>query len=81
MDNTELKEEQVEIKESSNVNKFVTRLCNLLTVKSIITLALLFTFCILVLYKEQVPDELSSLLQIVVAFYFGTQIGGESKKS
>lgn len=49
------------------------RVSNLLTIKSIVTLALVGTFCYMVCGKFSIPTELTDVVMIVIGFYFGTQ--------
>lgn len=51
----------------------VKRISNLLTIKSIVTLALVVTFCYMVCSKFSIPTELTDVVMIVIGFYFGTQ--------
>ena len=48
------------------------RLASLLSVKSLVTLALTVTFCVLTV-MGQVTQEFNSVYLLVIAFYFGTQ--------
>jgi len=48
------------------------RLANLLTVKSLVTVALTATFCALTACGS-VPREFNTVYLMVVSFYFGTQ--------
>ena len=55
------------------------RLANLLSVKSLVTIALTVTFCILTA-QAAVTQEFNSVYLMVIAFYFGTQnAAGNSK--
>jgi len=54
------------------------RLSKLLSIKSIVTI--LFSLAILgvviyrvVVFGEQIPEQLWSLIAVIIAFYFGTQ--------
>ena len=55
------------------------RLANLLSVKSLVTIALTVTFCILTV-QAAVTQEFNSVYLMVVAFYFGTQNAAGSSK-
>ena len=55
------------------------RLANLLSVKSLVTIALTITFCILTV-QAAVTQEFNSVYLMVVAFYFGTQNAAGSSK-
>lgn len=48
------------------------RLASLLSVKSLVTLALTVTFCVLTV-MGQVTHEFNTVYLMVIAFYFGTQ--------
>lgn len=49
------------------------RLQKLLTVKSIVTIALTIVFCVLSLRGTLGPQYFLSIFTTVIAFYFGTQ--------
>lgn len=49
------------------------RLNKLLTVKSIVTMALTGVFCYLSVIKEIPYDTFMTVFSVVIAFYFGTQ--------
>ena len=55
------------------------RLANLLSVKSLVTIALTITFCILTV-QAAVTQEFNSVYLMVIAFYFGTQNAAGSSK-
>ena len=57
------------------MDKLITRLTNLLTVKSIITLVLLAVFAFLTVKGTSLSPEFYELFKMVVIFYFGTQAG------
>ena len=48
------------------------RIANLLSVKSLVTIALTATFCILTV-RGAVTQEFNTVYLMVIAFYFGTQ--------
>lgn len=48
------------------------KLAKLINVKSIVTLLLTVTFCILSLFSI-VPQEFLSIYTMIIGFYFGTQ--------
>lgn len=56
------------------------RLANLLSVKSLVTICLTVTFCVLTV-QTKVAQEFNTVYLMVIAFYFGTQewqdAGGE----
>ena len=49
------------------------RLSKLLTVKSLVTLALTAVFCVLAITGELTGRDFLTIFTVVVAFYFGTQ--------
>ena len=55
------------------------RLANLLTVKSIVTIALTAIFAVLALRKSISGSEFLTIFTTVIAFYFGTQRVNEDK--
>lgn len=56
------------------------RLANLLTVKSLVTLALTAVFAVLTCTGGVTADQFLTVFTVVIAFYFGTQAmrGGQS---
>ena len=52
--------------------KLLTRLGNLLSVKSVVTLALTGVFCYLAV-TDQIGQDFMTVYAVVIAFYFGTQ--------
>ena len=54
------------------------RLNKLLTVKSIVTIALTIVFCILAVRGTLTPQEFLTIFTTVIAFYFGTQSAKEA---
>lgn len=55
------------------MDKLVTRLCNLLTIKSLVTLALTAVFAVLTVKGQVSADQFLTVFTVVIAFYFGTQ--------
>ena len=55
------------------------RLANLLSVKSIVTLCLTITFCVLTV-QATVTQEFNTAYLMVIAFYFGTQNGKNARE-
>ena len=49
------------------------RLLKLLTVKSLVTMALTGVFCVLSIRQDISPDLFMTVFTTVIAFYFGTQ--------
>lgn len=58
---------------------FEKRLANLLSVKSIVTLCLTITFCVLTV-QAKVTQEFNTVYLMVIAFYFGTQNGKNAQE-
>ncbi len=50
-----------------------TRLANLLSVKSVVTVALTGVFAVLSLRGDVTGQEFITVFSVIVAFYFGTQ--------
>lgn len=55
------------------MEQLVTRIGNLLCIKSIVTLALTATFVVLCLRGTVGPDMFQTIFTVVIGFYFGTQ--------
>lgn len=55
------------------MNQLVTRICNLLCIKSIVTLALTATFVFLCVKGVVGADMFQTIFTVVIGFYFGTQ--------
>ena len=55
------------------------RIANLLSVKSLVTIALTATFCALTV-QSKVTQEYNTVYLMVIAFYFGTQNAAGSAK-
>lgn len=53
--------------------ELVKRLCNLLTIKSLVTLTLTAVFAALTLNGHVTADQFLTVFTVVIAFYFGTQ--------
>lgn len=68
------------MKDNSIKELVVRRLLNLITIKSIISLALLFVFCYLTFNRYDVPNQLESTFGYVIAFFLGTQSSKTSLK-
>lgn len=54
------------------MNDLKKRLANLLSIKSLVTLAITFLFCMLA-SKGIIPEEVNTVYLIIIGFYFGTQ--------
>ena len=55
------------------MNNITKNLAALIKVKTLVTLVVLIVFAVLALRGDLTPDSVKDLVQIVVAFYFGTQ--------
>ena len=54
--------------------KFIENLANLIKVKTIVTLVVLFVFASLAMAGDISSDNVMYIVTTVVAFYFGTQV-------
>jgi hypothetical protein len=54
------------------------RLANLLSVKSLVTLALTVTFCVLTV-QNAIPDNFLNIYTMIITFYFVKQLNTEGK--
>lgn len=52
---------------------FIKNLANLIKVKTIVTLAVIFVFAVLALRGDISPDNVMIIVSSVISFYFGTQ--------
>lgn len=55
-------------------NIFLTNLANLVKVKTLTTLVVVFVFAVLALRGDITPDNVMVIVSTVMAFYFGTQV-------
>lgn len=53
--------------------KFIENLANLIKVKTIVTLVVIFVFAVLSFKGDISPDNAMIIISMVVSFYFGTQ--------
>lgn len=53
--------------------EFMKNLANLLKVKTIVTMVVIFVFAVLALKGGITPDNAMIIISMVVSFYFGTQ--------
>lgn len=60
------------------MDQLIKRVCNLLTIKSLVTLTLTVVFSVLTLHGHVSADQFLTVFTVVIAFYFGTQAGKES---
>ena len=56
------------------MNAFLTNLANLIKVKTIVTLVVVFVFAVLAFRGDITPENVMLIVSMVVSFYFGTQI-------
>ena len=54
------------------------RLTNLFTVKSIVTITLTITFCVLTV-QNAIPDNFLNIYTMIITFYFVKQLNTEGK--
>lgn len=62
----------VEVESNDNLKKLVTRLAALMSVKSIVTLALTGVFAYMAC-TNQISQDFMTIYAVIIAFYFGTQ--------
>lgn len=55
------------------MKNLLTNAANLVKVKTLVTFAITFVFCVLALRGDITPDNVKDIVYIVIAFYFGTQ--------
>ncbi len=55
------------------LDRLYQRLGNLLTIKSLVTMALTIVFALLAVRGKIQPDQLLTVYTVVIGFYFGTQ--------
>ena len=55
------------------MEQLIKRICNLLTIKSIVTLVLTAVFAVLTVRGDVSPEQLLTVFTVVIGFYFGTQ--------
>ncbi|MEA4816700.1 MAG: hypothetical protein VB120_07580 [Lachnospiraceae bacterium] len=56
------------------MDQFYKNLANLLKVKTLVTIAVLFVFAILAIKGTINPESVMNIVMMVISFYFGTQI-------
>lgn len=56
------------------------KLSKLVDVKTIVTLALTLVFCILVIFKIEIPEFFVEIYRLLIVFYFGTQYQKTAEK-
>lgn len=55
------------------MKNLLTNAANLVKVKTLVTFAITFVFCVLALRGDIMPESVKDIVYIVLAFYFGTQ--------
>ena len=63
------------------LTNIITRISNLITIKSIVTLILTIVFAILSLRGVVTPEVFISVFTVIIGFYFGTQKIDDTSKS
>lgn len=53
-------------------------LANLVKVKTLVTMAIVIVYSVLAMKGEILPDNVTNTFNMVIAFYFGTQIDKKS---
>ena len=56
------------------MEQLTKRLCNLLTIKSLVTVALTAVFCFITVKGVITGEEFLTVFTMIVSFYFGTQV-------
>lgn len=62
------------------MQELIKRLTNLLTIKSLVTLALTAVFACLTCRGDITGDQFLTVFTVVVAFYFGSQVEKNANK-
>ena len=55
------------------MNKLVSKIVALLTVKSLVTLTLTFVFAYITLIGTEVTETFKNVYMVIIGFYFGVQ--------
>lgn len=63
------------------ISSLFTRVANLITIKSIVTLIMTVVFAILSLRGVVSPEVFISVFTVIIGFYFGTQKVDDTSKS
>lgn len=73
-----MQEEKDQVTKTENpVQEFWQNLAALIKVKTIVTLVVIAVFAVMALTGQLQPDTVMTIVTMVVAFYFGTQIKKE----
>lgn len=62
------------------MKEFIKRACNLLCIKSLVTLSLTYVFCRLAITGGISPTEFVAIFIVVINFYFETQRNKKADK-
>lgn len=62
------------------MNKFINNIADMIKVKTVVTLIVLFSFAVLSLRGDISPDNVMITVSSVIAFYFGTQYDKKTKE-
>lgn len=62
------------------MEQLVTRICNLLCIKSIVTLTLTAVFAFMCIHGLVSVDQFLTVFTVVIGFYFGTQAERKANK-
>ena len=62
-------------KEDKTMQEFIHNIAALFKVKTIISLVCIFVFAYLAIKQIITPDNVMTIVSMVIAFYFGTQAG------
>lgn len=63
----------------SGVVTLINNIANLFKVKTLVTIAVIYVFCVLAIRGSIMPDNVLIVVSNVIAFYFGTQLEKNSK--
>lgn len=62
-----------------NLANLINNIANLFKVKTLVTIAVIYVFCVLAIRGSIMPDSVLIVVSNVIAFYFGTQLEKNSK--
>ena len=63
------------------MQEFIHNIAALFKVKTIISLVCIFVFAYLAITGVITPDNVMTIVSMVIAFYFGTQAGKDKEKA
>ena len=64
--------------EDKTMQEFIHNIASLFKVKTIISLVCIFVFAYLAITRVITPDNVMTIVSMVIAFYFGTQAGKDN---